>query len=62
MALKFPPIKRSTVVYVLSLLISLLGGNALPPLPLIGDEPPAPVCPPSPPLPAPGPPSPVAPV
>lgn len=50
MAVKLPPIKRSTVIMLLNLLLGILTGNALPPMPLIGgeldpSEPETPVCP-----------------
>lgn len=46
MAVKIPPIKKSHLIFVLQFLLGLLSGNALPPLPLVGDvleE--SPVCP-----------------
>lgn len=46
MAVKFPPIKRSTILMLLNLLIGIIGGNALPPLPFIGELE-APDCPPA---------------
>ena len=44
--MKLPPIKKNHIVFILSLLLSLLGGNAAPNF-LLDEEPtPLPSCPP----------------